>query len=66
MPADPHAPNPLVEFLRGEGRAERLLAEHHDDGRGRCAVCSTGAQTGRVRWPCSIAAAARAATTDTR
>lgn len=66
MAADPHAPHPLVEFLRGEGRAARMLAEHVNDGTGRCAVCSAGAQTGRMRWPCSIATAARAATLDAR
>ena len=52
MPLDP-----LLEFLLREDRAERLLAEHVDDG-GQCAVCAVGGQHGRVRWPCSIAVAA--------
>ena len=36
------------------GMAERLLVEHADDGSGRCRICSSGAQTGRYRWPCTI------------
>lgn len=47
--------DPLVQLIRSEpGMAERLLGAHTDDGTGRCRVCSTGAQTGRVRWPCTI------------
>jgi hypothetical protein len=47
--------DPLVELIRSEpGMAERLLGAHADDGTGRCRVCSTGAQAGRVRWPCTI------------
>ena len=49
---------PLLEFLLREERAARLLAEHVDDGHGRCAVCSVGGQTLRMRWPCSIATTA--------
>ena len=45
----------LVVLIRSQpGMAERLLAEHADDGSGRCRICSTGAQTGRYRWPCTI------------
>ena len=47
--------NPLVVLIASQsGMAERLLAEHADDGSGRCRRCSTGGQTGRYRWPCAI------------
>ena len=36
------------------GLAERLLAEHADDGHGRCGRCLLGAQAGRQRWPCRL------------
>ncbi len=49
------AVDPLVALIRSQpGMAERLLAEHADDGRGRCRVCSAGGQTGRFRWPCTL------------
>lgn len=49
----------LVALIAAEpGMAERLLAEHADDGTGRCRVCSAGAQTGRYRHPCAIRLAA--------
>jgi hypothetical protein len=41
--------------------AERLLAQHVDDGTGRCAVCTAGSQTGRLAWPCQTHMAAAAA-----
>ncbi len=54
--------NPLVLFIRSEpGMAERLLAQHVDDGSGRCAVCTAGNQTGRLTWPCQTRLAADAA-----
>ena len=47
--------DPLVQLIRSEPcMAERLLGAHADDGTGRCRVCSTGAQSGRLRWPCTI------------
>jgi hypothetical protein len=47
--------DPLVQLIQSEpGMAERLLDAHRDDGTGRCRVCSTGAQTGRARWPCTL------------
>jgi len=47
--------SPLVSFLMAEpGMATRLLAQHADDGTGRCQVCSGGGQTGRHLWPCTI------------
>lgn len=56
--------NPLVVLIRSQpGMAERLLAEHADDGSGRCRVCSSGAQAGRYQAPCAIALAATDAST---
>jgi len=47
--------NQLVALIRSEeGMAERLLAEHADDGSGRCRTCSGGGQTGHYRWPCTL------------
>lgn len=47
--------NPIVEFMASQpGAADRLLAEHVDDGTGHCRTCSSGGQTGRYRFPCSI------------
>jgi hypothetical protein len=34
--------------------AAKLLAEHIDDGRGYCRVCTLGAQRGNHHWPCDI------------
>ena len=61
-----HGPHddPLADFLARHGVAAKLLAEHVDDGSGRCAVCSAGGQTGRVQWPCSLALAAHRAQRD--
>jgi hypothetical protein len=39
----------------------KLLAEHQDDGRGHCRVCTVGGQHGYQSWPCNIAAAAQRA-----
>jgi hypothetical protein len=33
---------------------DRLALTHADDGSGRCRSCSSGAQTGRYAYPCSI------------
>jgi hypothetical protein len=50
-----HLVNPLVEFvLRHPGLADRLIAEHFDDGRGYCRACGLGAQRGFHRFPCDI------------
>ena len=47
--------SPIVEFIAAEtGMAERLLAQHVDDGTGHCRVCSAGPQAGRKVWPCQI------------
>lgn len=54
--------NPLVALITSEpGMAARLLAQHADDGSGRCAVCSSGSQSGRLTWPCQIRMAAATA-----
>jgi hypothetical protein len=55
------AVDPLHEFLLREDRAARLLAQHIDDGSGRCAICSQGGQVAHVQWPCQLATAARRA-----
>lgn len=45
----------VVTFiLRQPGMLPRLLAQHVDDGRGRCRVCSSAGA--RHVWPCSIRA----------
>ncbi len=55
--------HPMVTLIRSEpGMAARLMAEHADDGRGRCRVCSSGASSGHYRWPCAIYRYAAAAT----
>jgi hypothetical protein len=42
--------------------ASRLIAEHRDDGRGRCIRCTLpGRGTPGERWPCGPAALAMAA-----
>ena len=47
--------NPLVALIVSQpGMADRLLAEHTDDGHGRCRVCTCGGQAVRQRWPCTI------------
>jgi len=47
--------NPLVEFmLLNPGLADRLIAEHVDDGRRYCRMCALGAQRGYFRFPCDI------------
>jgi hypothetical protein len=40
----------------------KLLAEHQDDGRGHCRVCTLGGQRGHQSWPCNIATVAQRAT----
>ena len=51
--------NPLVVLIRSQpGMAERLLAEHADDGSGRCRCCTSGAGAGRYQFPCAIRRAA--------
>jgi hypothetical protein len=56
------AVNPLVQTILGQpGMAERLMAEHDDDGSGRCRVCPVGGQRGRHSFPCTIRRAAEEA-----
>lgn len=53
---------PLVTLITSEpGMADRLLAQHVDDGTGRCTVCTGGSQSGRLAWPCQTQMAAAAA-----
>jgi hypothetical protein len=53
---------PIVEFIAREpGMAARLLAEHSDDGTGRCRLCPSGPQAARKIWPCPIYEYARLA-----
>lgn len=48
-PSEASGADPWVTWIRSQpGLAERLLAEHIDDGTGRCRVCSAGGQTGRL------------------
>ena len=54
--------SPLVQMILGQpGMAERLIAEHADDGSGRCRVCPVGGQRGRHSFPCTIHQAAEEA-----
>ncbi len=47
--------DPIVVFIASRPEVlRRLLAEHVDDGTGRCRVCSDGAQRGHHTWPCRI------------
>ncbi len=47
--------SPIVEFITNQpGMAERLLAEHVDDGSGHCPACPLGGQKGYQRWPCNL------------
>ncbi len=52
----------IVQFIASEpGMAKRLLAEHRDDGSGRCRVCLSGPQAARKVWPCPLHEYARLA-----
>jgi hypothetical protein len=52
----------LAAFLVSEPTATaKLIAQHVDDGRGSCRVCTVGGQHGSLPWPCTIYTAARAA-----
>jgi hypothetical protein len=54
--------HPLVMFIRfNPGMSEAMLATHRDDGSGHCTVCTAGAQSGRLAWPCQTQMAAAAA-----
>ena len=56
------AVTPLVQMILGQpGMTERLMAEHADDGTGRCRVCPVGGQRGRHSFPCTIRRAAEEA-----
>ncbi len=54
--------DPLVQMILGQpGMAQRLIAEHADDGSGRCTGCPVGGQRGRHAWPCTLRQAAEKA-----
>jgi hypothetical protein len=56
------AMSPLVQMILSQpGMAERLIAEHVDDGSGRCRGCPVGGQRGRHSWPCTLRMAAEEA-----
>jgi hypothetical protein len=51
-----------AELAKMPELASRLIAEHRDDGRGRCIRCTlAGRGTPGERWPCGPAALALAA-----
>ena len=51
--------SPLVQMILSQpGMAARLMAEHADDGSGRCRGCPVGGQRGRHAWPCTLRRAA--------
>ena len=53
----PHAVEMAVRFVAGQvGGAVRILVEHHRRDDGYC----TGCTTTPTRWPCTVAAIARA------
>lgn len=54
--------NELVELIRANGNASKLLEQHAATQDGRCRTCKAGGgSTGRVLFPCNIWLAARAA-----
>jgi hypothetical protein len=54
--------SPLVQMILSQpGMAARLIAEHADDGSGRCWGCPVGGQRGRHSWPCTLRLAAEEA-----
>ena len=59
-PPDPRINQELLQFLKRNPRSVRVLMTRHvDDGTGRCAACTSGAQAGRPLWPCTLARHAR-------
>ena len=59
---EPDLVGELVRFLlRHPPADDRLLRAHQDDGTGHCTICTAGAQTGRLVWPCQLYTAARTA-----
>lgn len=59
FPVSAVSADPVVLFIArcrgrvfGETLAQTLLREHLDDGSGHCKVCTTGAQSARVTFPC--------------
>jgi hypothetical protein len=51
--------SPLTAFLISQPDvAAKLLAQHVNDGHGRCRVCTVGGQHGHMPWPCTLYASA--------
>jgi hypothetical protein len=47
--------SPLVAlFISQPSILDKLNPEHVDDGTGHCVSCSSGSQSGRAVYPCSI------------
>lgn len=65
MPTDPadRAGALARELSRWPDLVARLLAEHRDDGNGRCTGCRVPGYglPGAERWPCAVARLAREA-----
>ena len=58
----PTVSNDLVRFIAEHGSAAKILAEHTPTKDGRCPSCPAGASSsGRVKSPCTLFLAARAA-----
>lgn len=54
---------PIVAFIVGQpGLAQKMLAQHRDDGTGHCEVCTEGGQAGHKVWPCPSFGLAQQAT----
>lgn len=52
----------LITFVASNrGAAEKLIAEHVNDGRGRCRSCVIGNSAGHMPWPCLLRQVAEAA-----
>jgi hypothetical protein len=48
----------VLTIAAAPGTADRLLAVHVNDGRGRCRICTIGGQAGHQQWPCWLYTAA--------
>jgi hypothetical protein len=51
----PPPTGPIVAFIAGEpGMAQRMLAEHRDDGSGHCCTCVRRQGGAAQVWPCPL------------
>ncbi|WP_344029481.1 hypothetical protein [Pseudonocardia kongjuensis] len=62
-PGSPSWSRQVAAFAVHPGFVEQLLAEHVDDGAGRCSspTCTTSGGYSRARWPCGMSQLADAA-----